>query len=219
MRALLLSLLLLFTPPAFAGPERLRRDLDAIARRFHGKLGYSLHHLKTGDRLAGRGDEPFPTASTIKLAILCAVMEKQQKGEIAYDETRTFTRADHQDGTGLLQHYREGTRVGLRELLHLMITQSDNSATEMLGQWLGAACVNGWLDRHGLKNTRLLIPWHRRAGHEGPAPAVGAGPAVGHGRHDAERDAPANGNGRLRAGRYSGRLRRDAAHSQSPVLR
>src|SRR5262249_34182283 len=43
--------------------------------------------------------------------------------------------------------------------LHLMITVSDNSAASMVGQWLGTPAINDWLDRHGLKRTRLLIPW------------------------------------------------------------
>jgi beta-lactamase class A/pimeloyl-ACP methyl ester carboxylesterase len=151
--------LILSARPALAGPDRLRQELDAIANRFHGTLGYSLHHLRTGDRLERLGDEKFPTASTIKLAMLCAAMEKQQKGEIGYDEERTFREADRMYGTGLMMNYRAGTRVALRSLLHLMITQSDNSATGLLGQWLGTAAVNDWLARHGFKTTRLLIPW------------------------------------------------------------
>jgi beta-lactamase class A len=87
-RLLLALCLLAPSRPAPARPDRLREALDAIANRFHGTLGYSLHHLKTGDRLERAGDERFPTASTIKLAMLCAAMEKQQKGEIGYDEQR-----------------------------------------------------------------------------------------------------------------------------------
>jgi hypothetical protein len=109
--------------------------------------------------LERRGDEKFPAASTIKLAMLCAAMERQQKGEIGYDEARTLTKEDRQNGTGLLQNYREGTPVGLREMRHLMITVSDNTAASLLGQWLGTETINAWLDRHGLKHTRLLIPW------------------------------------------------------------
>jgi beta-lactamase class A len=55
--------------------------------------------------------------------------------------------------------YREGTRVTLKQLLHLMITVSDNTATHMLGQWIGTDAVNAWLERHGFKTTRLLVPW------------------------------------------------------------
>lgn len=156
----LLTLCPLFAPPAAqAKADALRKELDGIADRFHGKLGYSLHHLKRGDRLERLGDEQFPTASTIKLAMLCAAMEKEQRGEIGYDDARPLGEQDRQYGTGLLHNYRAGTRVTLRDLLNLMITRSDNTAAVMLGQWLGAEAVNGWLERHGLKRTRLLVPF------------------------------------------------------------
>jgi beta-lactamase class A len=156
----LLILCILSAPEAALGKtDSLRKELDAIANRFRGKIGYSLHHLKTGDRLERLGDEQFPTASTIKLAILCAAMEKEQRGDIGYDDVRPLTEQDRQYGTGLLHNYRAGTKIPLRELLYLMITQSDNTAAIMLGQWLGTDTINGWLDRHGLQHTRLLVPF------------------------------------------------------------
>src|SRR5438105_10222358 len=115
MLAFLLAFSLVSAPPAsVSSPDTLRKELDGIADRFHGVLGYSLHHLRTGDRLERRGDEKFPTASTIKLAMLCAAMEKQQKGEIDYYQTRRLRKEDASEGTGFMRHYREGTSVKLK---------------------------------------------------------------------------------------------------------
>ena len=159
LQSLLVMCILSGPKVALGKTDSLRKELDAIVDRFHGKIGYSLHHLKMGDRLERLGDEQFPTASTIKLAILCAAMEKEEKGDIGYDDVRPLTEQDRQYGTGVLHNYRGGTKIALRELLHLMITQSDNTAAIMLGQWLGTDTINGWLDRHGLKQTRLLVPF------------------------------------------------------------
>ena len=62
----------------YASPnlEKLRKQLETIVGGFHGKIGISLHHLKTNDRIDLSGDEQFPTGSTIKVAMLCVVMEK-----------------------------------------------------------------------------------------------------------------------------------------------
>ena len=139
-----------------ANVSRLKAQLDAIAIPFKGTLGYSLHNHKTGDHIDRLGDDKFPTASTIKLAIMCTAFEKQQKGEIGYYETRIITKEDARTGAGFLQNYREGSKVELKELLHLMITVSDNMATAMLIRWLTAMEVNRWLDRNGFKTTRLL---------------------------------------------------------------
>ncbi|MGH9873507.1 MAG: serine hydrolase [Pyrinomonadaceae bacterium] len=166
LQILLVLSALLAPQAALAKADSLRKELDAIADKFHGKIGYSLHHLKTGDRLERLGDEQFPTASTIKLAILCAAMEKVGKGEVSYDDARPLTEQDRQYGTGLLHNYRAGTRISLRDLLNLMITRSDNTAAIMLGQWIGTDGVNGWLDRHGLKQTRLLVPFPYRGSFE-----------------------------------------------------
>jgi beta-lactamase class A len=166
VRSLVVLCMLSAPGVAVARTASLRKELDTIAARFHGKIGYSLHHMKTGDRLERFGEERFPTASTIKLAMLGAAMEQEQKGEIGYDDVRLFAEQDRQYGTGLLHNYRAGTRIALRDLLHLMITQSDNTATIMLGQWLGTETINGWLDRHGLKQTRLLVPFPYQGGFE-----------------------------------------------------
>lgn len=162
MFACILAALLVGSPrpmAAHSAPRSLAsldRELKAIAGQFHGTLGYSLHHLRTGDRLALRGDEQFPTASTIKLSILCTAFDKAQKGEIGYYETRVLTKEDVRGGSGFLQNYKLGTKVELKELLHFMITVSDNTATAMMVRWLGAMEVNRWLDAHGLTKTRLL---------------------------------------------------------------
>jgi beta-lactamase class A len=136
--------------------ESLRSVLEGIASGFRGTLGYSLHHIKRRERIERLGNESFPTASTIKLAILCAAMEKQQQGEIGYFDTRSYEPSEKRGGAGFIQNYKEGTKLELKELLHLMITVSDNTATAMMVKWLGAMAVNDWLDRHGLKKTRLL---------------------------------------------------------------
>ncbi|MBA2737598.1 MAG: serine hydrolase, partial [Pyrinomonadaceae bacterium] len=60
----------------------LQQKLETISKNFKGKIGISLHHLKTDDRLDLLGNEKFPTGSTIKVAMLCAAMEKIEKGEL-----------------------------------------------------------------------------------------------------------------------------------------
>ncbi|MEP6755768.1 MAG: serine hydrolase [Chthonomonadales bacterium] len=142
--------------PAVADTRKLKAQLDAIAAPFKGTLGYSVHHIKNRESIDLRGDERFPTASTIKLAIMCTAFEKQQKGEIGYFDTRSITDADKRTGAGFIQHYRPDTKIELKELLHLMITISDNMATAMLIRWLTAMEINHWLERQGFKVTRLL---------------------------------------------------------------
>lgn len=150
------------TPPCYASPnlENLRKQLETIAGGFHGKIGVSLHHLKTKDRLDLRGDEQFPTGSTIKVAMLCVVMEKVEKGELSYYQKFSLTQDDVNAGTGFVRNYQIGKQLTLKELLHLMITASDNTATRMVLKAIGSdAAINDWLNRNGLKSTRLNVPF------------------------------------------------------------
>jgi beta-lactamase class A len=147
---------------AHASPNlaELRKQLETIAGGFHGKIGISLHHLKTNDRMDIRGDEQFPTGSTIKVAMLCVVMEKVEKGELNYYQKFPLTEDDLGAGTGFLKNYKIGTQVTLKELLHQMITASDNTATRMVLKAIGSdAAINDWLKRNGFSSTRLNVPY------------------------------------------------------------
>ena len=155
-------LLITHTPATPQSPklDDLRKQLDSIAERVNGKLGYSLHHLKKNESLDRFGDEMFPTDSMIKAAIMCAAMEKVERGEIGYHDIRPLLKEDQTGGSGFFKNYKAGAEIEFKEAMHQMITVSDNAATLMLIRWVGGTdVVNNWIDRHGLKTTRLLYPW------------------------------------------------------------
>src|SRR6266568_2331644 len=62
-------------PPMRADTTALRHTLDSIADAHHGVVGYSVIDLDNDVRLNRRGDETFPTASLIKVAILVTVYD------------------------------------------------------------------------------------------------------------------------------------------------
>jgi len=137
----------------------LKKQLDAIATGTPGTLGYSLHHLKTDERVDRLGDEPFPTDSTLKVAIMAAAMERVVSGQQPYGALRTLVPDDRNAG-GFFNSFRDGTEIEFREALHQMIVQSDNTATLMIMRWIGGANpVNEWLQGHGLKKTRLIVQY------------------------------------------------------------
>jgi beta-lactamase class A len=153
-------LLIIHTPATSQSPklDDLRKQLDSIAKGVTGKVGYSLHHLTKNESLDRLGDEMFPTDSTLKIAIMCAGMEKVERGEIGYYNIRPLLKEDKTGGSGFFQNYSAGAEIEFKEAMHQMITVSDNTATLMLMRWVGGTDpVNDWLDRHGLKTTRLLV--------------------------------------------------------------
>jgi beta-lactamase class A len=140
--------------------DDLRKQLDSIAAGFTVKLGYSLYHLTKNERLDRLGDEMFPTDSTLKIAIMCAGMEKVERGEIGYYDLRPLLKEDQTGGSGFFKNYNAGAEIEFTEAMHQMIAVSDNTATLMLIRWVGGTdAVNDWLNRHGLKITRLIVQW------------------------------------------------------------
>lgn len=140
--------------PGFAG------ELERIVAAHRGDMGVSYKNLDTGEELSINGDREFRTASTIKLAVMCAVFDELSRpgGKFkGYYDTMRYDDATSQGGSGFIQNYKKGTKIELKELLYFMITASDNTATNMLVDWLGGLKpINDWLAAHGFTKTIMI---------------------------------------------------------------
>jgi beta-lactamase class A len=67
-------------PPQRADTAALRRTLDALAGAHRGVVGYVVHNLDTGERLARDADAPYPTASLVKVPVLVALFDRWPRG-------------------------------------------------------------------------------------------------------------------------------------------
>jgi beta-lactamase class A len=118
--------------PVRADTLALRKALDSIADGHHGVVGYSIIDLETGARLSRRGDETFPTASLIKVGILVTVFDLVAKGRLSLDDDLTVLKIDQVPGSGVAQYFHNGAVITVRDAVYLMITISDNTATNLL---------------------------------------------------------------------------------------
>ncbi len=135
----------------------LKARMDNFADSFRGTLGYSLHFKGKPEATISRlPDEPFPTASTIKTAIMCEVMHQIDQGKVKWTDQLEVQPSDDRQGGGFAFHFKEGTKLSIGQWVHLMITVSDNTATMLLREHVGQKNVNDWLAAHGFKVTRLL---------------------------------------------------------------
>lgn len=98
---------------------------------------------------------PMRSASMIKVFLLAKAMEDVRAGAASLDETITLRRADKVGGAGSLAGWADGSRVTLRELLRLMITESDNTATNLVIDRFGMDALNAYIVREGYDDTRL----------------------------------------------------------------
>jgi beta-lactamase class A len=141
--------------PVHADTAALRRKLDSIADAHHGIVGYSVIDLESGERISRRGDETFPTASLIKVAILVTVYDLVAKGQLSLDDPITLLKIDQVPGSGVLQFLHNGTVLTVRDAAWLMSIISDNTATNLLLDRIIIRRVWAKMDSLGLSHTRV----------------------------------------------------------------
>ena len=101
-------------------------------------------------------DEIFSAASIIKLPVLVALFRNIENGQTSiYDEMvlNDYFRAE---GSGGLQYKAENSKYSIDTLARIMITNSDNSATNMLMAKIGGMpAVNRQIKDWGLASTHV----------------------------------------------------------------
>jgi beta-lactamase class A len=138
-----------------ADTARLHRTLDSLADKHRGVVGYSIRNLDTGERLERRGDETFPTASLIKVSILVTVFDLVEKGQLSLDDPLTVLKIDKVGGSGQLQFLHDNATITVRDAAWLMITLSDNTATNLLLDRIIIRRVWDKMEKLGLMHTKV----------------------------------------------------------------
>ncbi len=138
-----------------ADTAALHRRLDSLSDAHHGVVGYSIINLETGERLSRRGDEPFPTASLIKVPIAVALMDQVAAGQLSLDDRITVLRIEKVPGAGLLQFLHDGAEITIRDAAWLMLTISDNTATNLLLSRVEMRRVWDAMEKRSLPRTKV----------------------------------------------------------------
>jgi len=136
--------------------QKLEATISGVDRSLDGVLGVAILDLSTGQKYLLRADEVLPTASSIKIAILAEFYHQAQQGKLKFTDPYTLQRTDLVGGSGIAGALTPGvTRLTLRDVAALMISVSDNSATNVIIDRVGMENVNALLDSLGLTHTRL----------------------------------------------------------------
>ncbi|MBC7842523.1 MAG: serine hydrolase [Gemmatimonadaceae bacterium] len=142
-------------PVARADTAALRRTLDSLSNAHHGVVGYTVANLETGEHLSRNGDEPFPTASLIKVPIAVALMDQVATGQLSLDDRVTVLRIEKVPGAGVLQFLHDGAEITIRDAAWLMLTLSDNTATNLLLSRVEMRRVWDAMENRGLPRTKV----------------------------------------------------------------
>lgn len=101
------------------------------------------------------GDRIFNPASTLKIPVMVEIHRKIDAGELHLDDPWTLSDEVRVGGSGVLNQMRSGATITLYDLLYLMISISDNVATDALIQMTTIEAINRTTADLGMKNSRL----------------------------------------------------------------
>jgi beta-lactamase class A len=129
------------------------KDVD---RRLDGVVGVAVLDLSNGETILYHADEVFPTASSIKVALLAELYRQAQQGTLKLTDTYTVRSADDVEDSAIFNGLTpELTKLTLRDLAQMVVAVSDNAATNVLIDRVGMANVNSLLQSLSLTKTKL----------------------------------------------------------------
>ena len=135
--------------------ESVASEIARLAKEAGGSVGVAATQLSTGRHIAYHEDELFPTASVIKLPLLVTLYEDAQSGRIDLAERIVYREDTRVAGSGVLQYLDAGLAPTLRDLAVLMMTVSDNTATDLLLDRVTKERVEETMARYGLRSIRF----------------------------------------------------------------
>jgi beta-lactamase class A len=103
-------------------------------------------------------DVPVNTASVIKVAVMLEAMYQVKEGKVSFDDTLTLEKSDQVSGSGVLLLFHTPAPINFETALVLMITQSDNTATNLVLEHVGRERVNARLRSLGFPITTSIRP-------------------------------------------------------------
>lgn len=171
-RVLLLGALLC-TAPVFAASTGapLQREAQRLVAMLPGEVGVSMVHLQSGRAVHVNADRAFPLASVMKVPVAVHILKLVDEGKLALSQTVTLTEADiYPEMGGPVQiHLTPGTALTVRDLIHMMITVSDNNATDILVKLGGGTdAVTQRMQQMGINAVRIdRYIWELLANYQG----------------------------------------------------
>lgn len=131
----------------------LETTLHGIIERGPAEIGLAVRHLERGEHLSLDGARRFPTCSVFKVPVLVETFRRICEGSLDIAERWPLAEGDKSMGSGVLQILQPGLQPTTHDLLMLMITISDNTATDMLVHRLEPQRITRTMQELGLSGT------------------------------------------------------------------
>ncbi|MGI5838503.1 MAG: serine hydrolase [bacterium] len=133
----------------------LEEKILPILREQPGQWGMASKDLTTDATIVYNEDKLFGAASVIKIPIIIEAYRQDRAGKISLSDPMELKAAEVVGGCGVLKVMHPGLVLSVRDVAALMITVSDNTATNMLIDLLGIDNINAVMQKMGCKFSIL----------------------------------------------------------------
>ncbi|HEY6071778.1 MAG TPA: serine hydrolase, partial [Chthoniobacterales bacterium] len=142
--------------------RKLEARVNETVEKFDGEMGVAIVDLTDGRAILKNADRVFPTASSIKIAILLELYHQEEQardggqGKARLNDLYDVDPKVLVDFSSIMQGLTPGiTKITNHDLAQFMIAVSDNTAANVLIDRLGMENVNATLRSLGLTKTML----------------------------------------------------------------
>lgn len=134
---------------------RLDRRLDELEHEYDGRFSVCVVDLESDERFERDAQAARETASTFKLCVLCELFRQAEVGAVDLEASAAWSDRHWRGGGGVLRAMQPG-ELSVHNLATIMITVSDNVATSVMVELVGAANVTRTMHEWGLANTDIF---------------------------------------------------------------
>ena len=141
--------------PGVARAAAIDDQLSRLAAQSSGTVGIYARKLGGPSPITYNADEIFPAASVIKLVIFVSLYQYAEHTPDVFARRVTLQYSDFVGGSEILDPYSPGQSVSIATLASAMIEQSDNTASNILINYLGFERIRATIRQAGLAHTQL----------------------------------------------------------------
>lgn len=120
-----------------------------------GKVGFYYKNIVTGETLGFNEKEAFLPASVVKLPLLMGMLLLRSRKETDFSEMVHIRQDQKIPGCGAVRHMTGDVDLDVETLYKLMITISDNTATNALFRHYGAERISEVFHELGMQGTQF----------------------------------------------------------------
>ena len=141
---------------AYKSFQKLEDKVSILAKSFQGEYSFIIKDVQKPFLGISRDENRmFPAASLIKLPVAAVAFKAVMEKKVSLDDKFIIKAKDVSSGSGIIKTMPTPVSLTFKEIIEIMISNSDNTATNKIIDILGYDYINKSFKALGLRHTVL----------------------------------------------------------------